>query len=200
MNQLQAQSLPDAQPLDARIGSRLKALRLGAGLTIDGLAAASGVSRAMISRIERGEASPTAALLARLANALGTTLSQFFGDGLEHGPLARAAARPVWRDPATGYLRRAVTPDSFPADIVDVTLPPGVAVTYDNAVPLAIEQAVWVLDGGLELTFGEDVHDLGIGDCLQMRLDRPITFRNRTQADVRYAVVLARGLLPGAAR
>jgi transcriptional regulator with XRE-family HTH domain len=197
---MQAQSLPEPQPLDARIGSRLKTLRLGAGLTIDGLAAASGVSRAMISRIERGEASPTAALLARLANALGTTLSHFFGDGLEHGPLARAAARPVWRDPATGYLRRAVTPETFPADIVDVTLPAGVSVTYDNAVPLAIEQVVWVLDGGLELTFGDEIHTLGTGDCLQMRLDRPITFRNATARETRYAVVLARGLLAGAVR
>ncbi len=200
MSQMQAQSLAEPQPLDARIGTRLKALRLGAGLTIDGLAAASGVSRAMISRIERGEASPTAALLARLANALGTTLSQFFGDGLEQGPLARAATRPVWRDPATGYLRRAVTPESFPADIVDVTLPAGVAVTYDNTVPLAIEQVVWVLDGHLELTFGDEVHALGAGDCLQMRLDRPITFRNATATETRYAVVLARGLLGGAAR
>ncbi len=197
---MQAQSLAEPQPLDARIGTRLKALRLGASLTIDGLAAASGVSRAMISRIERGEASPTAALLARLANALGTTLSQFFGDGLEQGPLVRATSRPVWRDPATGYLRRAVTPESFPADIVDVTLPPGVAVTYDNAVPLAIEQVVWVLDGHLELTFGDEVHGLGAGDCLQMRLDRPITFRNATAMETRYAVVLARGLLSGAAR
>ena len=197
---MQAQSLAEPQPLDARIGSRLKALRLGAGLTIDGLASASGVSRAMISRIERGEASPTAALLARLANALGTTLSQFFADGLEQGPLARAATRPVWRDPANGYLRRAVTPDSFPADIVDVTLPAGVAVTYDNAVPLAIEQVVWVLEGHLELTFGDEIHVLGAGDCLQMRLDRPITFRNATTANVRYAVVLAPGLLAGAAR
>ena len=200
MSQMQAQSLAEPQPLDARIGSRLKALRLGAGLTIDGLASASGVSRAMISRIERGEASPTAALLARLANALGTTLSQFFADGLEQGPLARAATRPVWRDPANGDLRRAVTPDSFPADIVDVTLPAGVAVTYDNAVPLAIEQVVWVLEGHLELTFGDEIHVLGAGDCLQMRLDRPITFRNATTANVRYAVVLAPGLLAGAAR
>ena len=196
----QGQADQDQQALDLQVGLRLKTLRLGAGLTIDSLATASGVSRAMISKIERGEASPTAALLARLANALGTTLSQFFGDGMEHGPLARAAARPVWRDPATGYLRRAVTPDSFPADIVDVTLPAGVSVTYDNAVPLAMDQAVWVLDGRLEMTFGGEIHDLGAGDCLQMRLDRPITFRNPTTADVRYAVVLARGLLSGVAR
>lgn len=196
--QMQAQTAEE--PLDARIGARLKALRLGARLTIDALAERSGVSRAMISKVERGGASPTATLLARLANALGTTLSQFFGDEAEAGPLVRAASRPVWRDPATGYLRRAVTPESFPPDIVDVTLPSGVAVTYDNAVPLAIDQAVWVLDGELELTLGGEVHRLAAGDCLQMRLDRPITYRNPTATDVRYAVVLARGLLPKALR
>jgi transcriptional regulator with XRE-family HTH domain len=196
--QMQAQTAGD--PLDARIGARLKALRLAARLTIDALATRSGVSRAMISKVERGDASPTAALLAKLANALGTTLSQFFGGEAEGGPLVRAAARPVWRDPATGYRRRAVAPDGFPVDIVDVTLPPGSAVNYDNAVPLAMDQAVWVLDGALELTVGGEVHDLGTGDCLQMRLDRPITYRNRTAADVRYAVVLARGMLPGVSR
>ncbi len=79
-------------------------------------------------------------------------------------------------------------------------MPPGVAVTYDNAVPLAMDQAVWVLHGDLELTFGDDTHRLGAGDCLQMRLDRPITFRNATATETRYAVVLARGLLSGATR
>jgi len=197
---MQAQTSAEPHDLDNRIAARLKALRLGSALTIDGLAERSGVSRAMISKIERGEASPTATLLGRLANALNTTLSRFFGDETDEGPLARAAARPVWRDPATGYFRRAVTPDSFPADIVDVTLPPGVAVAYDNAVPLAIEQCVWVLEGALELTVGDAIHELSPGDCLQMRLDRPIAYRNRTAAATRYAVVLARGRLPGAQR
>ena len=53
-------------------------LRVERGLTLDQLADLSGVSRAMISRIERSEASPTAALLARLCSALGVSLSVFF--------------------------------------------------------------------------------------------------------------------------
>jgi transcriptional regulator with XRE-family HTH domain len=190
MVQMQAQTC--AEPLDARIGARLKALRLGGGLTIDGLAERSGVSRAMISKVERGEASPTAALLARLANALGTTLSRFFADEAEAGPLVRAADRPAWRDPATGYLRRVVTPNAYPADIVDVTLPPGAAVAYDNAVPLPLEQVVWVLDGRLAMTVDGEAFELGAGDCLQMALDRPIAFANRSEHPVRYAVILAR--------
>jgi transcriptional regulator with XRE-family HTH domain len=180
--------------LDARIAARVKSLRVNLGLTIDALAERSGVSRAMISRVERGEASPTAFLLGRLANALGTTLSQLFSDAAERGPLVKAASRPVWRDPATGYLRRVVTPETYPADIVDVTLPVGVSVTYDNAVPINLEQVIWVLEGQLSMTVDETVHDLDVGDCLQMRLDKPITFANRSDRATRYAVVLARGL------
>jgi transcriptional regulator with XRE-family HTH domain len=183
---------PERIDLDSRIAVRIRQLRTGLGLTIDGLAERSGVSRAMISKVERGEASPTAALLGRLANALGTTLSKFFSDTADGGPLVRAQDRPVWRDPATGYLRRAVTPESYPADIVDVTLPAGASVTYDNAVPLSLEQVVWVLDGTLRMTVNGIRYDLAAGDCLQMTLEQPITFANVTAKEARYAVVLSR--------
>ncbi len=180
------------QDFESRIASRVKALRVAAGYTIDGLAERSGVSRAMISRIERGEASPTAVLLARLSSALDVTLSKLFRDEGEAGLLVRAATRPSWRDPATGYVRRNVSPVSSPVDIVDVTLPPGARVTHDNAVPLHVTQLVWVFSGQLTMHVDGAIHVLGQGDCLQMRLDQPISFQNRSDLDVRYAVLLGR--------
>ena len=182
-----------ADDLDGRIASRVKALRLAGGYTIDGLAEKSGVSRAMISKIERGDVSPTAVLLGKLSNALDVTLSQLFREGDNEGMLVRAASRRIWRDPATGYVRRNVSPVSSPVDIVDVTLPPGAQVTHDNAVPLHLTQLVWVFAGQLTMRIDGVAHDLGAGDCLQMRLDRPISFHNQTGHDVRYAVLLARG-------
>jgi transcriptional regulator with XRE-family HTH domain len=185
--------LDGRQDFDARIASRVKALRLVGGFTIDGLAEKSGVSRAMISRIERGEVSPTAVLLAKLSNALDVTLSQLFRDGDDERMLVRAASRRVWRDPATGYIRRNVSPVSSPVDIVDVTLPPGAQVTHDNAVPLHLTQLIWVFEGQLTMNIDGVTHVLGAGDCLQMRLDCPISFQNQTVWNVRYAVLLARG-------
>jgi transcriptional regulator with XRE-family HTH domain len=185
--------LDGRQDFDARIASRVKALRLAGGFTIDGLAEKSGVSRAMISKIERGDVSPTAVLLAKLSNALDVTLSQLFRDGEDDGMLVRAASRRVWRDPATGYIRRNVSPVSSPVDIVDVTLPPGAQVTHDNAVPLHLTQLVWVFEGQLTMSIDGFAHVLGAGDCLQMRLDRPISFQNQSVWNVRYAVILARG-------
>lgn len=96
--------------LEQAIGIRIRKLRQERGLTLDELAEASGVSRAMISRIERAEASPTASLLARICAALGRSLSAFFAeDGHQVSPLARRQEQQVWRDPETGYLRRAVS-------------------------------------------------------------------------------------------
>ena len=93
--------------LEQAIGIRIRKLRLEKGLTLDDLATASGVSRAMISRIERAEASPTASLLARICAALGLSLSAFFAEeGQEASPLARRQEQQVWRDPETGYIRR----------------------------------------------------------------------------------------------
>jgi transcriptional regulator with XRE-family HTH domain len=193
MDKNQEATVPLAADLDGRIASRVKALRLARGLTIDALAEKSGVSRAMISKIERGDVSPTAVLLGKLSNALGVTLSQLFRDDGDAGLLVRAAARPLWRDPATGYVRRNVSPVASPMDVVDVTLPPGAQVTHDNAVPLHLTQLVWVLAGQLTMTIDGATEVLGPGDCLQMRLDRPIGFHNQSGEDVRYAVLLARG-------
>jgi transcriptional regulator with XRE-family HTH domain len=183
-----------AVDIDQRIATRVKAARQELGLTLDQLADRSAVSRAMISKVERGEASPTAALLGRLANALGVTLSDFFREAEQgEGPLVRAADQPVWRDPATGYLRRNVTNAGAGIDIVDVTLPPGASVTYDNTVaPFAADQVVWVIEGHLRMALGEDVTDLADGDSLAMRLDRPTRFQNLSAHPVRYAVAVRR--------
>ena len=61
--------------LDARIGARIRIERENRGWSLTDLARRSGVSRAMINKVERGEASPTASLLGRLAGAFGLTLS-----------------------------------------------------------------------------------------------------------------------------
>jgi hypothetical protein len=150
----------------------------------------------MISLVERGESSPTASLLHRLATGLGTTLASLFDEEerSEASPLSRRADQLVWRDPETGYLRRNLSPPGFPSpvELVEVILPPGARVAYDG-VPrsMGISQQVWVLDGEIELTLGTDVHRLAVGDCLAMRVDRPTAFCNPTDQPARYVLALA---------
>lgn len=178
------------------LAARLKAARRERGLTLDQLAEACGVSRAALSKIERGDASPTAAILARIAAGLETSVAALFADADEDGtPLTRAAAQPAWTDPQSGYVRRNVSPPAArgAAEIVDVRFPPGERVVFDNALGWrGLSQQVWVLDGLVEMTVGEETTRLGPGDCLFMRLDRPIVFHNPGEVSARYAVVLSR--------
>lgn len=182
--------------IDRRLGERLKAARQRHGLTLDALAGRTGVSRAMISRVERGESSPTATLLVRLGSGLGLTLSALLEEETGTGPLARRAAQPVWRDPASGYLRRNVSPRGTGSgfEIVEVELPAGAEVQLDSAAGAAtLDQQIWVLRGRLDLTVEGLRHDLLEGDCLQMHLRGPILYRNPGSEPVRYAVILAAG-------
>jgi len=128
----------------------------------------------------------------------GVTLSTLFAEAeASASPLSRRADQPVWRDPASGYLRRSVSPPGTgsPVDIVEVEFPAGGSVAFDNQRLAGAEQHVWVLDGTLELGLGEEMFRLGTGDCLMMRFDRPILFRNPTKQPIRYAVVISHGPL-----
>lgn len=182
--------------IDRRLGERLKAARQRHGLTLDDLARRAGVSRAMISRIERGESSPTATVLVRLGSGLGLSLSALLEEDAGTGPLARRAEQPAWRDPASGYLRRNVSPRGTGSgfEIVEVELPAGAEVRLDSATGApSLDQQIWILRGRLDLTVEGIRHELAEGDCLQMHLRGPITYRNPGAAPVRYAVILAAG-------
>lgn len=182
--------------LEASIGARIKALRRARGITLDALSAASGVSRAMISRIERAEVSPTASLLSRLCAALGLSLSTFFANEAEAGsPLSRREAQPVWQDPETGYRRRAVSPAAIgsPVDLVEVELPPGARVLFPpHKAAEGMSQYVWLFAGSLDMRVGEILYRLAPGDCLFMPVGDGHAFFNPGGEVARYAVVLDR--------
>jgi transcriptional regulator with XRE-family HTH domain len=181
--------------INARIAARVRALRADLGMTLDGLAAKSEVSRSMLSLVERGESSPTAVVLDRIATGLGVPLAALFDDaGAPASPVSRAADRTAWRDPQSGYVRRNISPASVPSpiQIVEIVLPAGARVAYETgAREVSIHQQIWVLQGKVEVTLGSVTHRLAQDDCLAMQLDQPTAFRNRTRTPARYAVVVA---------
>jgi transcriptional regulator with XRE-family HTH domain len=182
--------------IDIRIAARIRELRAERGMTLDGLAEAADVSRAMLSRIERGESSPTAHLLGKICNGLGVTLSALFAaTELPASPLARRDDQPTWRDPASRYLRRNVSPagTGSPVDITEIEFPAGASVAFDSPRLAGKDQHVWVLSGTLEMELGGELFRLETGDCLFRRLDRPVLFRNPTRRATRYVVIVGHG-------
>ena len=188
-----------ASDVNQRIAERVRELRAAQGLSLDALASKSGVSRAMISLIERGESSPTAVVLEKLAAGLGVMLASLFDAPVAaaqapSGPVARRNDQPQWQDPASGYLRRNVSPPGVPQpmQIVEVHFPPGGRVAFETRVrDMRVHQQVWVLEGAIDITLGVERHRLREGDCLAMQLDRLTMFHNPTRKPTRYAVVIA---------
>ncbi|MFE3456050.1 helix-turn-helix domain-containing protein [Nocardiopsis aegyptia] len=183
--------------LGSALASTLRDLRSSRGLSGAALAERSGVSRAMISKVERGETQPTAQLLGRLSAALGMTLSELVARA-EQGErrLARRSEQPVWTDPLTGYRRRAVTPTAGgPLELVEVELPPGAEVSYPADSYRHMHHQIWVLEGELAFQEGEHLHELGPGDCLQIGAPVPCVYRNAGERECRYLVALARRVM-----
>lgn len=180
--------------LSASLAETLHAARVARELSAGALAERSGVSRAMIGKIERGEAQPTAALLGRLSAALGMTLSELVASAEDaNRRLVRAADQPTWTDPATGYRRRAVSPAvGGDLQLVEVELPAGAAVPYPADAYVFIHQQIWMLEGHLRFREGDTVHELDAGDCLQLGAPASCTFLNPTRAACRYLVALTR--------
>jgi transcriptional regulator with XRE-family HTH domain len=183
--------------INERIARRVRALRADLGLSLDALSARCEVSRSMLSLVERGESSPTAVVLEKIACGLGVSLATLFEDpATPASPVSHRAEREPWRDPLTGYIRCNISPANFPSpiQIVAVELPPGARVAYETgARPTSIHQQIWVQDGTIEVTVGKVSYRLVEDDCLAMQLNEPTTFCNRGRKAARYYVILAGG-------
>jgi transcriptional regulator with XRE-family HTH domain len=178
----------------ARIARRLRLERDARGWSQADLAEHAGVAKATVSKIERAEMSPTAVILVRLAGAFDLTLAGLLlraeGEGQR---LSRATDQSIWRDPATGYLRRQVfsRPD-HPVEVIQVELPGGQRVVLPASSYARIRQVIWVQAGGLVIQEGGDRHELGAGDCLGFGPPSEVTLANETAAPCTYVVALAR--------
>ncbi|GAA3308673.1 XRE family transcriptional regulator [Streptomyces cinereospinus] len=136
--------------VDTRLGARLAELRAERGWSLGELAARSGVSRSTLSRAERAEISPTAAMLNRLCAVFGRTMSQLLSEVEgESALLVRAADQPVWRDRASGFVRRSVSPPQagLRGELVEGRLAVGADIAYGRPPVPGLEQHVWVLEG-----------------------------------------------------
>lgn len=125
----------------------------------------------MLSRIERDEASPTAELLVRIARAFGMTLSSLIAlaEMAPGGQLVRAEEQKRWADPATGYVRRHISPPSPEGlELIHVRLPPGETVSFPSDVYGLSTEVIWLLSGRLKFTDGETTIDMLAGDSYRV--------------------------------
>jgi transcriptional regulator with XRE-family HTH domain len=184
--------------LAGAFGGNVRRRREEAGLTLEQLSTQSSVSRAMLSKVERGEKSPTIGVASRIAHALDASLSDLIGapTAVSSGAaiVMRKKDRPVFRDPETGFERHMVSaaPGAGGAEMVVHYLPAQVSTGLLPAYPPGTEKQLVVLEGTLTVAIGGISETLNTGDSLFFRADADHGFANRTNAPCEYIMVISR--------
>ncbi|MEM6762732.1 MAG: XRE family transcriptional regulator [Pseudomonadota bacterium] len=176
-----------------RLAARLKGLRQERVLSLDGLAAQTGISRATLSRLENGGSSPTAAQLAALCSAFGLTMSRLM-HLVEEGfaPVIRRADQAAWADPERGVWARPVSPPaaSLLGEVVEWQIAPGATIRYETAPMPGREHHLVMMEGSLELELGETREVLSAGDCCRYRLHGRSAFTGGAPDGGRYLLMI----------
>lgn len=163
------------------LAEELRRHRKAHDLSLEKLSAISGVSRSMISKIERGETVPSTGTLSHLAEALGTTFSQLMAQPVEREFVVIPAKRqPVLRDEMSGYTRRCISPvlPGRGIDWVLNTLPPAGTTGEFVAHRRGVEEYIYVLRGRLKASVGERSTVLEAQDALYFEADATHIFTN----------------------
>lgn len=174
------------------LGLRIRYRRKKRVWTLDQLADASGVSRAGISRIERGETVPSTTTLSRIAEALGITFAELMPvHSNEELVLLKACEQPVFTDD-NGFERRCIAPilPSRGLDWVHNTLPAGETTGIFYPHISGVEEYIYVLEGALEACLGEARHKLQAGDSLYYRAQVPRQFTTVGNAPCQYFIII----------
>jgi transcriptional regulator with XRE-family HTH domain len=196
--------MPDTHDIEPRgearsaemetLAAELRDRRRREGLSLEALSAKAGVSRSMISKVERGEAVPSTVVLSRLAEALGTSFAALMmPDAAEHEVLVIPRSRqPVLRDEATGFTRRVLSPllPGRGLDFVLNTLPPGAETGAFTPHRNGVEEYVWVQRGRLRATLGATEVLLEAGDSLFFDAKVPHAFGNPGDEACEYLLVI----------
>jgi len=183
-------------PAGRAFGDRVRRLREQAGLTLEQVAKLSGVSRAMLSKVERGEKSPTIGVAKHIAHGLGVSFSALVSDESATRrafALVRKAERQVFRDPETGFERHLLSPlmAGMSVEVVLHHLPPKASTGRTPPHPTGVTKHVLVSKGRVVVVVDNVETVLEEGDSLYFEADVEHWFENRTARAAEYTLVIS---------
>lgn len=183
-----------SEPVGTSVGSMVRRLRRRGGLTLDYLSEASGVSRAMLSSVERGDKNPTLPVLAKIAAGLKVTISELMG---EQAPWAVASVtakrnRLVYRDEQTGIERHLLSPTHLDTgmEVVEHVLPTGQSFAGAPHGGIRTSKCIVVSEGQLTLELGNVIYTIEEGDSVTFEVSGEYSFRNKQAPVCRYTIFM----------
>src|ERR671914_228296 len=177
-----------------RLGGRVKQLRRRRGLTLEELAGLSGGSRAMISKLERGEKNPTLVVAAKVGGGLGVTLSRLAGaEERREVFVVPRERRMVMRDPESGFERQLLSPNfaGRGVEFIRNEIPEGSTSGEFPPHRRDVEEHIVVERGSLRAKLGGEEYLLREGDALYFEADLPRRFDNAGEGECSYYLVIS---------
>ncbi|MDN3921621.1 helix-turn-helix domain-containing protein [Roseateles violae] len=168
-----------------KVGATLQNLRQAQGLSLDELSRRAGVSKSMLSQIERNQANPTVAVVWRLANALRVELSELLGGERVVAPAIEtvpAHATPAMSSPDGLCQLRILGPIDLAGQFewYQLTVQPGGALESAAHEPGSREH-LSVLSGALEISAAGGTQQLKAGETARYAVDGPHAIRNGSE-------------------
>ncbi|MCC5575776.1 cupin domain-containing protein [Microtetraspora sp. AC03309] len=181
------------------LGARIRAERRAQSMALERLAELSGVSRSMVSEVERGAKTPSVLVLDRLATALGTSIARLLDEPVRPDVVVLPGDRQhVVRDPS-GWERRILSPvlPDVEFEFMRTTLGPGVDAGEFSPHAAGSHEYVAVETGCLRLTVDGVPHLLEAGDAAYFPGNRRHAFANDSAGPCVYYLAMALGLAAG---
>lgn len=163
-----------------QLGRRIRELRTQQGLTLDELAERSNVSRAMLSKVERGETNPTLVVAVRVAVALGLTTAQLIGVEERKQAIKVPKNRHIsFVDPDTGFERQLFPAfEGRPLEFLRLVIPEGASSGDLLAHSIGFVKYIIMEQGRLRVVVGSQDYILDAGDLFFFAADLPHRFDN----------------------
>ncbi|WP_206957524.1 helix-turn-helix domain-containing protein [Trinickia acidisoli] len=191
-----ASATPAPASAPPRVGEQIQRMRTERKLTLDDLSRAAGVSKSMLSEIERDKANPTIAVAWRLTNALGISLDQLFATQRAHETIAVSGPHeiPTLDGHDAKYQLRVWGPIELAGKFewYELTLQPGGALV-SNAHEPGTREHLTVLAGAIEVEADGDTKRLKLADTARYQADVPHAIRNAGKTEAKALLVVIHG-------
>ncbi len=182
VNQMSVNTVKNLEDAPPKVGDTLVKLRQADGLSLDALSKRAGVSKSMLSQIERNQANPTVAVVWRLANALGVPISLLV-DGNQAAPASietlPSHATPSLRSRDGHCVLRILGPIELAGQFewYELSVEPGGCLDSEAHEPASREHLT-VLSGTLEVQSGSNITKIKVGETARYAADRPHYIKN----------------------
>ncbi|HTN67201.1 MAG TPA: XRE family transcriptional regulator [Burkholderiaceae bacterium] len=176
------------------VGATLQRLRLQRKLTLEDLSRTAGVSKSMLSQIEREKANPTIAVAWRLANALGVGIAELLSTEpkeIETIRILEAHETPTLPGTHAGYVLRILGPMELAGNFewYELTLAPGGALVSNPHDPGTFEHLT-LLHGAVEVELGGDTRKVKAGATARYQADQSHAIRNSGKTEAKALMVV----------